>query len=88
MSNGFPEIVTRIARAAADEGGKAQLVAGAVRDLTPDILQHHVGLHDAEPPAVDRWNRTMAAQMLAPPARLGMTGRQASVGGRHMGVVA
>lgn len=32
MAKAFPEIVTRLARAAADEGGKAHLVAGAVRD--------------------------------------------------------
>jgi tRNA nucleotidyltransferase (CCA-adding enzyme) len=32
LAKAFPEIVTRLARAAADEGGKAHLVAGAVRD--------------------------------------------------------
>ena len=32
MSNTFPAIVTRIARTIADEGGRALLVAGAVRD--------------------------------------------------------
>lgn len=32
MSNGFPDIVTTIATTAADQGGRAQLVGGVVRD--------------------------------------------------------
>src|SRR5215207_2865443 len=44
------------------------------RDLTRDVLQHDVRLHDEEPAAVDRHDRAVAAEMLAAAAGLGVTG--------------
>ena len=44
------------------------------RDLTRDVLQHDVRLHDEEPTAVDRDDRAVAAEMLAAAAGLGVAG--------------
>src|SRR5215207_4732225 len=44
------------------------------RDLTRDVLQHDVRLHDEEPATVDRDDRTVTAEMLAAAAGLGVAG--------------
>ena len=40
------------------------------RNLPPDIFQHYVRLHHSKFSLIDRNDRTVAAQMLAPPACL------------------
>ena len=45
-------------------------VLGAPRHLRPDVGQHHLRGHDAEPTVVDRHDRTVPAPMLAPTTRL------------------
>jgi hypothetical protein len=49
----------------------------AGRNLSPDILQHHVSLHDAEGPLIDRDNGTVAAQMPTAPTGLRVAYRSA-----------
>src|SRR5215211_7065197 len=43
-------------------------------DLTRNVLQHDIRLHDEEPAAVDGNNGAMAAEMFAAPAGLGVAG--------------
>ena len=52
-------------------------VAGACRDLTRDVGEDDLGLHHAELAVVDRDDRTVAAQMTAAAARLGVTDQRA-----------
>ena len=45
-------------------------VLGPRFDLTANVFEHHVALHDTEKATINRHNRTMAAEMLAAAARL------------------
>ena len=47
-------------------------VLGARRNLTADVLQHHLALHNAECAVVNRHNRAVAAQVFAAAAGLGV----------------
>src|SRR5437588_9891820 len=49
-------------------------VPGSRLHLLSNILEHDFWLHDSERALIDRHHRTMAAQMLASAARLGIAG--------------
>src|SRR5215218_2023467 len=57
------------------------------RDLTRDVLQHDVRLHDEEPAAVDRDDRAVAAEVLTAAAGLGVASdARAATGQLDVGV--
>ena len=58
-------------------------VFGAGTDLPADIFEHHFARNDAENPIVDGNNRTVAAEMLAAAAGLGVTRDKMDAIGQH-----
>ena len=60
----------RVAGTVEEIGIAERDVRGAGLHLLADVREQHLDRHDEEPPAVDRRDRTVSAQMLAAAARL------------------
>src|SRR5579862_1178695 len=60
---------------------------GSRPHLLPDVLDHHLGLNDPKRASIDRYDRTMPAQMFASPTGFGVTGELGVAADAQLGVL-